>query len=82
MLKTEYETYSRLRFKGVFRGLTTTLGFFDDTEAGPCALVMLYAGDSLVDKPGRILSAADWCVSQTPARFDIPTLKLPLLSKQ
>ncbi|KIM77525.1 hypothetical protein PILCRDRAFT_11962 [Piloderma croceum F 1598] len=55
MLKTKYETCSRLRSKGVFGGLTTTLGLFDDTEDGPCSLVMLYAGDSLVDKPERVL---------------------------
>ena len=65
MLRTEYETYRCLWSKGVLRGLTTTLGFFDDTEDGPCALVMLYAGDSLSDKPERILSVSDWYVSQT-----------------
>jgi Protein kinase domain len=78
MLKTEYETYSRLRSKGVFRGLTTTLGFFDDTEEGPCALVMLYAGDSLVDKPERVLSDSEWYVSRTWACFEMPNAKLPL----
>jgi serine/threonine protein kinase len=77
MLRTEYETYRRLRSKGVLSGLTTTLGFFDDTEDGPCALVMLYAGDSLFDEPERILSVPDWYVSQTRARFDIPTLNSP-----
>jgi len=78
MLKTEYETYSHLGSKGVFRGLTTTLGFFDDIEEGPCALVMLYAGDSLVDKPERVLSDSEWYVSQTWACFDMPNTKLPL----
>ena len=78
MLKTEYETYSRLRSKGIVRGLTTALGFFDDTEDGPCALVMLYAGDSLVDKPDRVLSASEWYVSRTWACFDMPNAILPL----
>jgi serine/threonine protein kinase len=77
MLKTEYEAYSRLWSKGVFRGLTTTLGLFD-TEDGPCALVMLYAGDSLVDKPERVVSVSEWYVSRTWACFDMPNAKLPL----
>ncbi|KIM88062.1 hypothetical protein PILCRDRAFT_63060 [Piloderma croceum F 1598] len=59
MLRTEYETYRRLRSKGVLRGLTTTLGFFDDTEGDLCALVMLYAGNSLLEEPERILSVSD-----------------------
>ena len=82
MLRAEYETYRRLRSKGVLRGLTTTLGLFDDTEDGPCALVMLYAGDSLFDQPERILSASDWYVSRTRAYFDIPTLNSPFLNKR
>ena len=49
MPRAEYETYRRLRSKGVLRGITTTLGFFDDTEDDLCTLVMLYAGDSLLD---------------------------------
>ena len=77
MLRTEYKTYHHLQSKGVVRGLTTTLGFFDDTEDGPCALVMLYAGDSLFDKPECILSVSDWYVSQTWACFYIPMLNPP-----
>jgi hypothetical protein len=64
MLRTEYETYRRLRSKHVLKGLTTTLGFFDDTEDDLCALVMLYAGDSLLDQPEHILSVSDWYVSR------------------
>jgi hypothetical protein len=65
MLRTEYESYRHLRSKGVLRGVTTTLGFFDDTdpEGGPCALVMLYAGKSLINEPERILSVSEWYVS-------------------
>jgi hypothetical protein len=63
MLRTEYEIYCRLLSKGVLRGITTTLGLFDDTEAGPCALVMLYAGESLFDKPERVLSVSERYVS-------------------
>jgi hypothetical protein len=59
MLRTEYETYCDLRSKGVLRGITTTLSFFKDNEDGSCALVMLYAGDSLVDVPSRY---SDWYV--------------------
>ena len=77
MLRTEYETYRHVRSKGVLRGLTTTVGFFDDTEDGPCALVMLYAGDPLFDEPECILSDSDWYVSRTWARFNIPTLNPP-----
>jgi hypothetical protein len=63
MLKIEYESYCRLRSKRVLRGITISLGFFDDIEGGPCALVMLYAGDSLADVPERVLSVSDWYVS-------------------
>ena len=82
MLRTEYETYRRLRSKGVLRGLTTTLGFFDDTEDDLCALVMLYAGNSLLDEPERILSVSDWYVSPTWACFDTPMLNPPFSCKQ
>lgn len=67
MLRTEYETYRRLRSKGIVRGVTT-LGFFDDTEDGPCALVMLYAGGSLFDEPERILSVTDRYVNMVSFR--------------
>jgi hypothetical protein len=63
MLRTEYEIYCCLLSKGVLRGIVTTLGLFDDTEAGPCALVMLYAGESLFDEPERILSVSERYVS-------------------
>lgn len=65
MLRTEYETYRCLRSKGVLRGLTTTPGFFDNTEDDLCALVILYAGNSLLDEPERIFSVSDWYVSPT-----------------
>ena len=74
MPRAEYETYRRLRSKGILRGITTTLGFFDDTEDDLCALVMLYAGDSLLDEPGRNLSVSHWYVSRTWAGFHTPML--------
>jgi serine/threonine protein kinase len=77
MLRTEYETYRHLRSKGVIGGLTTTLGFFDDTKDDLCALVILYTGDSLLNEPERILSVSDWYVSGTWACFNIPTLNFP-----
>ena len=43
-LKSEYKVYCHLRLKGVHQGITTALGFFDDSERSACALVMLYAG--------------------------------------
>jgi hypothetical protein len=54
------------------------LGFFDDTEDGPCTLVMLYVGDPLFDQPEHIFSVSDLYVSRTRARFDVPTLNSPL----
>jgi hypothetical protein len=54
-LRSEYEVYRSLRSKGVLRGITTALGFFDDSEGGPCALAMLYAGRSLVAEPECVL---------------------------
>jgi hypothetical protein len=62
-LRDEYEVYRNLRSKGVLRGITTVLGFFDDCEGGPCALVMLYAGASLATEPERVLPVSDWWVS-------------------
>ena len=59
-LRSEYEVYRHLRLKAVNQGVTTVLGFFDDAEGGPCALVMLYAGIPLsTDLPGS-LSIPDW----------------------
>jgi hypothetical protein len=58
-LKHEYEMYRLLRLKGVVKGITTVLGSFDDFEGGPSALVMLYAGVSLVTKPERVLSVSE-----------------------
>ena len=61
-LRSEYEVYRHLRLKAVNQGVTTVLGFFDDAEGGPCALVMLYAGIPLsTDLPGS-LSISDWYV--------------------
>lgn len=82
MLRAEYEIYRYLRSKGVLRGLTTTLGLFDDMEDDICALVMLYAGVSLFDKPGCILSLSDWYVSRTWSCFDTSMLKPPFSCKQ
>jgi hypothetical protein len=36
--------YRFLRSKGVVKGITAVLGFFDDVKGGPSALVMPYAG--------------------------------------
>jgi hypothetical protein len=63
-LKDEYEVYHRLRLKGVLRGIMTVLGFSDDCEGGPCALVMLYAGVSLATEPERVLPVSDRWVSR------------------
>jgi hypothetical protein len=59
-LRSEYEVYRSLRSKGVLKGITTSLGFFDDSEDGPCALVMLYAGRALVTEPECVLSVSHW----------------------
>ena len=57
-LRNEYRTYRFLRSNGVVKGITTVLGFFDDCEGGPSALVMLYAGVQLE----RVLSVSEWWV--------------------
>lgn len=59
-LKSEYDIYCCLRSKGILRGIATPLGFFDDSEGGACALVMLYAGVPLIAVPRRNLSISDW----------------------
>jgi hypothetical protein len=46
-LRDQYEVYRRLRSKGVLQCVATVLRFFDDSECGPCAIVMPYAGVSL-----------------------------------
>lgn len=60
-LKSEYELYRLLKSKGVHRGITPTIGPFDDLEDSACALVMLYAGVliSTLD-PGCMLSTSDY----------------------
>jgi hypothetical protein len=58
-LRSEYEVYRQLGLKGVLKGITTALGFFDESEGGPCALVMPYTGVSLVMEPERVLSSSD-----------------------
>jgi hypothetical protein len=58
-LRSEYEVYRQLGLKGVLKGITTALGFFDESEGGPCALVMPYAGVSLVMEPERVLWSSD-----------------------
>jgi hypothetical protein len=63
MLRTEYETYRHLWSKGILRGLMTMLGFFNDTEVGPCTLIMLYTGDFQFDEPEHILLVPNWYVS-------------------
>jgi hypothetical protein len=55
-LRDEYETYRILRSYGDVKGIATVLGFFDDCERGPSALVMLYAGISLGTEPRQALS--------------------------
>jgi len=58
-LKSEYDVYCCLRSKGILRGIATPLGFFDDSEGGACALVMLYAGVPLTAVPRRNMSILD-----------------------
>jgi hypothetical protein len=82
ILRTEYETYRYLWSKGILGGLATTLGFFDDTEDGPCALVMLYVSDSLLGQPERILSVSDWYVSGTRTCFWYSYTKFASFCKQ
>ncbi|KIL58786.1 hypothetical protein M378DRAFT_132107 [Amanita muscaria Koide BX008] len=53
-LRDEYEVYRHLRSKEVLQGIATVLGFFDYSEDGVCALVMLYAGVPLVTELQRI----------------------------
>ena len=60
-LKSEYDVYCCLRSKGISRGIATSLGVFDDSEGGACALVMLYAGVPLTTVPRRRnLSISEW----------------------
>jgi hypothetical protein len=60
-LRHEYKMYRFLWSKWVVKGITTALGFFDHAEQpGPCALVMLSAGDSLVTTPDQVLSVSEW----------------------
>jgi len=61
-LKNEHEIYRLLRLNGVVQGIATVLGFFDDVEGGPSALVMLYAGVSLETEPEQVLSLSERCV--------------------
>ena len=59
-LRSEYEVYCRtLRSNRVFNSITTSLAFFNDTEGGPCALVMVYAGRTLVAEPKGVLTVSD-----------------------
>jgi hypothetical protein len=61
LLRSEYETYQRLYSKGVVKGIPTVLGLFDDSEGGPPALVMSFAGISLAAEPKQI-SSSQQCV--------------------
>jgi hypothetical protein len=58
-LRDEHEVYRRLRSQGVHPGITTPLGFFDDSEGTACALVMPYAGIPLSEL-NRTLSISEW----------------------
>jgi hypothetical protein len=58
-LRSEYEFYRRLKVKGVYKGIVTSLGFFDDYDNAACALVMLYAGIPLSSESIRNLSTSD-----------------------
>jgi len=53
-LKGEHEVYRHLWSKGVHQGITTPLGFFDDSEGSACALVMPYAGIPLSELRGNL----------------------------
>ena len=59
-LRDEYNVYRCLRLKGVLRGITMVLGFFNDCKGGPCALAMFYAGVSLATEPECVLPVSDW----------------------
>jgi hypothetical protein len=59
-LRNEYEVYRHLRSKGVHQGITTALGFFNDSEDASCALVALYAGIPLSSESQGDLSIPDW----------------------
>ena len=58
-LKGEHEFYRHLRSKGIRWGITTPLGFFDDSEGSACTLVMPYAGVPLSELH-RNLSISEW----------------------
>jgi len=64
-LRDEYKTYQFLRSEGVVKGIATVLGFFDDSERGPSALVMRYAGVSLGTEPGQVSSVFERLVFDT-----------------
>jgi serine/threonine protein kinase len=64
-LRDEYAVYRFLRSKGVVKGIATALGFFDDCQRGPSALVMRYAGVSLGIEPGRVLTLFERWVFDT-----------------
>ena len=59
-LRNEYKVYRYLRSKGVLRGITTALGFFDDSDDSASALVTLYAGVPLSTELQGDLSVSDW----------------------
>ena len=58
-LKNEYEVYRCLKSKGVYKGIVTSMGFFDDYDNAACALVMLYAGIPLSSESICNLSTSD-----------------------
>ena len=55
----EYNAHCHLRLKGVLRGITMVLGFFNDCEGGLCTLAMLSAGVSLATELEHVLPVSD-----------------------
>jgi hypothetical protein len=57
-LRNEYENYRLLQLKGISSGITTPLGFFEDHDCGPYALVLPYAGVPLDSVPNQTLPSS------------------------
>jgi hypothetical protein len=68
-LRNEYEIYRQLCSKGVVKGIPTALGFFDDSEGGPSALVMSFAGVSLATEPKQLSLSQQYVHFQDSIRY-------------
>lgn len=74
-LRNEYEIYRQLCSKGVVKGIPTALGFFDDSEGGPSALVMSFAGVSLATEPKQLSLSQQYVHFQDSIRLLLMTLR-------